>query len=61
VTVTVYVPIPVVALVEMVITTACDEVPGVTEVDGLKRHAAPAGSPAEQDRVTESLNDAPKG
>jgi len=25
-----------VVLVEMVITTACDEVPGVTEVDGLK-------------------------
>jgi hypothetical protein len=46
--------------VEMFITTSIAELPGVTGIDGLKTHCAPAGSPALQARVTGPLKDAPR-
>jgi hypothetical protein len=49
------------ALVEMFMTTSTAEFPGVTGVDGLKTHWAPAGSPALQARVTAPLKDEPMG
>ncbi len=61
ITVTGYVPAPVVAPVEMVIPIGAADLPGVTGVEGLKMHRAPAGSPPEHDKITAPLNDAPIG
>jgi hypothetical protein len=49
------------ALVEMFMTTSTAELPGVTGVDGLKTHWAPAGSPALQAGETTPLKDEPMG
>jgi hypothetical protein len=61
VTVTVEVPALVATTVEMLIRTGAEALPGVTGVDGLKRHCAPAGSPLEHDKVTALVNDVPMG
>jgi hypothetical protein len=47
-------------VVEIVITTVWAELPGVTAVEGLNRHCAPAGSP-EQASVTAALKIDPTG
>src|SRR3954467_9652617 len=45
------------AIVEMFITTSTAEFPGVTGVEGLNMHCAPAGSPAVHARLTAPEND----
>ena len=49
------------AFVEMFMTTSTAELPGVTGVDGLKLHCAPAGSPEVQARVTVLASAASEG
>ena len=48
-------------LVEMLMTTSTAELPGVTGVEGLNAHCAPAGNPPVHASVTAPANELPTG